>query len=122
MTRLGVAIRLPRPGESAAIRHNTEVQLRAVQGEARQALAELDARAESAFSRIKKAPASTVIPDFGKSLEAVSLRLQEGRERPSDALPIRRQLLESQMASLRRVHTQHLLVAELQTLLPEVNP
>ena len=55
-------------------------------------------------------------------MEAVSLRLQEGRERPSDALPIRRQLLESQMASLRRVHTQHLLVAELQTLLPEVNP
>lgn len=122
VTRIGMAIRLPRPGESAAIRRNTEVQLRAVQGEARQALAELDARAESAFSRIKKTPAATVVPDFAKSLEAVSLRLQEGRERPSDALPIRRQLLESQMASLRRVHTQHLLVAELQTLLPEVNP
>ncbi len=122
VARFGMAIRLPRPGENAAIRRNTEVQLRAVQGEARQMLAELDARAESAFKRIKITPASTVVPDFAKSLEAISLRLQEGRERPSDALPIRRQLLESQMASLRRVHTQHLLVAELQTLLPEVNP
>ncbi len=121
VTRLGVAVRLPRPGEGSAIKRNTEAQLKAIQGEARQALAELDARAEAAFSRIKKAPASTVVPDFAKSLEAISLRLQEGRERPSDALPIRRQLLESQMASLRRVHTQHLLAAELQTLLPEVN-
>ena len=122
VTRLGVAIRLPRPGENAAIRGNTEVQLRAVQGEARMALAELDARAEAAFNRIKKTPQATVIPDFARSLEAISLRLQEGRERPSEALPIRRQLLESQMASLRRIHSQNLLIAELQTLLPEVNP
>lgn len=121
VTRLGVAIRLPRPGESAAIRRNTEVQLRAVEGEARMALAELDARAEAAYYRIKKSPQTTVIPDFARSLEAISLRLQEGRERPSEALPIRRQLLESQMASLRRIHSQNLLVAELQTLLPEVN-
>lgn len=122
VTRVGMAVRLPRPGERAAIQRSTEVQLRAVQGEARQALAELDARAASAVARLRKAPTSTVLPDFAKSLEAVSLRLQEGRERPSDALPIRRQLLESQMAVLRRVHTQHLLVAELQTLLPEVTP
>lgn len=122
VTRLGVAVRLPRPGESAAVRRNTEAQLRAVEGEARMALAELDARAEAAFNRIKKTPQTTVIPDFARSLEAISLRLQEGRERPSEALPIRRQLLESQMASLRRIHSQNLLIAELQTLLPEVNP
>ena len=122
VTRFGLALRLPRPGQADAIRRTTEVQLRAVQGEARLALAELDARAEAAYNRIKKVSATTAVPDFSRSLEAVSLRLQEGRERPSEALPIRRQLLESQMASLRQIRAQHLLVAELQALLPEVNP
>jgi len=122
VTRVGMAVRLPRAGEGAALRRSTQAQVRAVQGETRQALAELEARTASAVARLRKAAVPTVVPDFAKSLEAVSLRLQEGRERPSDALPIRRQLLESQMAFLRRVHTQHLLVAELQTLLPEVNP
>jgi hypothetical protein len=84
-------------------------------------LAELDARTVSAISRIKTAPSIGTIPDFTKAIEAVGLRLQEGRERPSEALPIRRQLLESQMASLRRLQTQHLLASELQTLLPKVN-
>ncbi|HLO69199.1 MAG TPA: TolC family protein [Holophaga sp.] len=122
VARLGVAVRLPRSGETNAVRSATQAQIRAVQGEARQALAELDARAQSAANRLRRAPAPTAAPDFAKALEAVGLRLQEGRERPSDALPIRRQLLESQMAALRHIHTRHLLAAELQALLPEVNP
>jgi hypothetical protein len=121
VTRFGVAVRLPRPGEGDAIRSSTSAQLHASQGAARQALAELDARTVSAISRIKAAPSIGTIPDFTKAIEAVGLRLQEGRERPSEALPIRRQLLESQMASLRRLQTQHLLASELQTLLPKVN-
>jgi outer membrane protein TolC len=121
VTRFGLAVRLPRPGEGASLRAHTEAQIRASQGTARQALAELDARALAAISRIKVSPANQPIPDFGKAIEAISLRLQEGRERPSDALPIRRQLLESQMAALRRHHNQHLLAAELQALLPKVN-
>jgi hypothetical protein len=121
VTRLGVAVRLPRPGEGDAIRSSSSAQLHASQGAARQALAELDARTVSAISRIKASPSIGTIPDFTKAIEAVGLRLQEGRERPSEALPIRRQLLESQMASLRRLQAQHLLASELQTLLPKVN-
>ena len=121
VTRLGVALRLPRPGEGDAIRSSTSAQLHASQGAARQALAELDAREASAISRIKASPSIGTIPDFTQAIEAVGLRLQEGRERPSEALPIRRQLLESQMASLRRLQSQHLLASELQTLLPKVN-
>jgi hypothetical protein len=71
---------------------------------------------------LEKATPIATIPDFSQAIAAVGLRLQEGRERPSEALPIRRQLLEAQMACLRRIHAQHLLTAELQTLLPEVNP
>jgi len=121
VARFGLAVRLPRPSEGNSIRSNTEAQIRASQGSARQALAELDARALGAISRMKMVPANRSTPDFTKAIEAVGLRLQEGRERPSEALPIRRQLLESQMASLRRHHAQHLLAAELKTLLPEVN-
>lgn len=123
VARLGVAVRLPRPGESAAQRRGTESQVRALQGETRAALAELDARALGAVSRLQAAPSETALPsDFTLAIAAVSLRLREGRERPSEALPIRRQLLEAQMASLRRVHSQNLLAAELLSLLPEVNP
>lgn len=122
VTRFGVAVRLPRPGEGAAVRRATEAQVEVIQGEARQALAELEARMAALLARLPKAPSSLTVPDFAHALAAVSLRLQEGRERPSDALPIRRQLLDSQMAALRRFHTQHLLEAELQTLLPEVQP
>lgn len=121
VTRFGLAVRLPRPGERNSIRSNTEAQIRANTGSARQALAELDARALAVISRLKLAPPNLNPPDFTKAIEAVGLRLQEGRERPSEALPIRRQLLESQMASLRRHHAQHLLAAELKALLPEVN-
>ncbi len=122
VTRLGFAVRLPRPGEGSAVRHSTEAQLRALQGESRQALAELDARAQSAALRLTQAVPSARTPDFAQALTAVGLRLQEGRERPSEALPLRRQLLEAQMASLQRLHAQHLLTAELQTLLSEVHP
>ncbi len=121
VTRFGIAVRLPRPGEGASIRLNTEAQLRASQGEARQALADLDARAVAVMSRLEKMPSIKEIPDFSKAIAAIGLRLEEGRERPSEALPIRRQLLEAQMASLRRVYAQHLLVSDLQTLLPKVN-
>jgi len=121
VTRFGLAVQLPRPGEGEAVRRNTEAQIQAVQGEARQALAELDARAVSVLSRIQASQFRSAAPDFLKAIEAVGLRLQEGRERPSEALPIRRQLLESQMAALRRIHSQHLLAVELQALLPEVN-
>jgi len=122
VTRLGVAVRLPRPGESSALRSHTQTQIRALQGESRRALAELDARALDVISRLQRTTPGAVVPDFTKAVAAVGLRLQEGRERASEALPIRRQLLEAQMAGLRRIHTQRLLSAELQTLLGEVNP
>jgi hypothetical protein len=123
VTRFGVAVRLPRPGEGAALRRHTETQLRALQGATRTALAELDARALGAAARLQGAPAEAApAVAFTRALAAVGLRLQEGRERPSEALPIRRQLLEAQMASLRRTHSEHLLAAELLSLLPEVNP
>jgi outer membrane protein TolC len=116
VTRFGVAVRLPRPGENSALHRSMEAQLQAVRGETRQALAELDARAQAALTRKISILSDEQPPDFTQAVAAVGLRLLEGRERPSEALPIRRQLLEAQLASLRRLQTQHLLTAELQTL------
>jgi hypothetical protein len=48
----------------------------------------------------------------------VGIRLEDGRDQPSDAFPIRRQLLEAQMAALRRIQARHLITAEIQYLLP----
>jgi len=122
VTRIGVAVRLPRPGEQGAAQRRTDTQIRALRGETRRALAELDARALGAATRLQQAAATPTVPDFTQAIAAVGLRLQEGRERPSEALPIRRQLMEAQLTSLKHIHTQHLLMAELQTLLPEVHP
>jgi len=121
VARIGVAVRLPRPGEARAIRSATEARIQANRAASRQALAELDARAQGAVTRLKAAGSGPDVPDFGAAIEAVGLRLREGRERPSEALPIRRQLLESQMAALRRHHARQLLAAELDALLAEVN-
>lgn len=122
VTRLGLAVRLPRPGENSALRRSTEAQLQALRGGARVALAELEARYRTALARLKDASNEERLPDFGRALQAVELRLQEGKERPSEALPIRRQLLEAQEAHLRRLHSRQLLSVELECLLPEVKP
>jgi hypothetical protein len=122
VSRVGLAVRLPRPGESAAVRSHFKALVRAAQGEIRQALAEFDARVQAALVRLPILAPGPPPPDFSQAIQAVDLRLQEGRDRPSDALPLRRQFLEAQMASLRRSHAQQRLSAELQTLLPEEAP
>ena len=119
---MGLAYRFPRPGEGQAIRRDTEATLQATRRELEIALLELDARFQSALTRLQTATPPTPFKGFDLSLKAVSLRLSEGRERPSEALPIRRQLLEAQVASHRRLLAAHLLNAELQALTDGVNP
>lgn len=116
ITKLGLAYQFPRPGEIRAIRRETEANLSAVKQELELARVELDARFQTALIRLQSQSAPTPFAAFDTALRAVGLRLSEGKERPSEALPIRRQLLEAQVASLRRLHAAHLLTAELQAL------
>ncbi len=118
ITRLGVAVRLPRPGEAATIRESTDTQIRVLQGEYRQSLAELDARILGVVYRFQKASAVSPVPDFTRAIQEVGQRLEEGKDQPSEAFPIRRQLLEAQMAALRRIQARHAITAEIQYLLP----
>ncbi len=122
ITKFGVAYRFPRPGEGRAIQQETEANVQAARSEIQIALMELDARFTSALERAKDQATPAPSVDFDQALKAVSLRLSEGKERPSEALPIRRQLLEAQLAAYRRTENAHLLYAELQALTDGVNP
>lgn len=116
--RLGISVRLPRPGEGTVLKQSTDAQIRVVRGELRQALAELDARILGVWYRFRKASEVTPVPDFSRALATVEERLTTGQDQPSEAFPIRRQLLEAQMAALRRIQARHALTAEIQYLLP----
>ncbi len=121
IAKFGLAYRFARPGEGRALRQETEANFQVIKRELEIALLELDARFQSALQRLQALPAPMPSLDFESSLRAVGLRLAEGKERPSEALPIRRQLLEAQVAHLRRLHATHLLIAELQALTEGVN-
>lgn len=118
VTRLGLAVRLPRPGETRLARQAREAQERVVAQATQAEALELEARFQSLQSRLEalRAQPLSVDADLDGALKAVDLRLQEGRERPSEALPIRRQLLEARMAQVRRAHAVHSLLAELEIL------
>lgn len=122
ITKFGVAYRFPRPGEGRAIRQEAEANVQATKRELEITLLELDARFQSALARAQSQTLVEPFKDFDSAIQAVSLRLNEGKERPSEALPIRRQLLEAQISSLRRIENAHLLSAELQALTDGVNP
>jgi outer membrane protein TolC len=120
--KVGLAYRFNRPGETQALRRETEATLQATRRDLEVGLLELEARFQSALTRLQTTPPPLPFKGFDLSLKAISLRLSEGKDRPSEALPIRRQLLEAQAASYRRLQAAHLLTAELQALTAEMNP
>ena len=122
MTKFGISYRFPRPGEGRAIRQEAEANSQATKRELEITLLELDARFQSALARAQGQVMPEPFKAFDSAIQAVSLRLSEGKERPSEALPIRRQLLEAELSSLRRIENAHLLSAELQALTDGVNP
>lgn len=122
LVRFGVAYRIPRTAESQALRAETEAASQASRRELEVALAELDARFQSDLERLPSFSGVDAQGDFASGLRAAGLRLAEGKERPSEALPIRRQLLEAQEATLRRIHDAHLLLSELALLADGAQP
>jgi hypothetical protein len=78
--------------------------------------ARLATRFETAVLRARRFGPVTPPDAFDDALRAVALRVELGKERPSLALPIRRQLLEAQAAALQRVREAHLLNAEITAL------
>ncbi|MDP1831759.1 MAG: hypothetical protein Q8K67_06850 [Geothrix sp.] len=116
ITRLGVAFRLPRPGEISAQNREKTTGRHALAREAESTAFQLESRFQTAFTRLRTFGDTSAARGFDAALKAVDTRLREGRERPSDALLLRRQLLEAESASFQRLREAHALAAELDLL------
>jgi hypothetical protein len=122
VAKIGVSYRLPRLGEVSAIKAERRAQLDASARDLELALAELDLRFASAMQTIESNKDYPKAPDTAASLEALTLRLREGKDRPSEAIPVRRQFLEIRIRELQRVHALCLAQAELSALTADAAP
>lgn len=116
VTRFGIALRLPRFGEAKALRGEASAVRRALDREREYAILQLESRFQTALARLRTFGAVPLPLAFEGALAAVDLRLREGKERPSDALLLRRQVLEAQIASIQRLRDAHALLAELEVM------
>jgi hypothetical protein len=113
---VGAAYRFPRRGESAAVDRERAAAAAAIDRGAEVETALLTTRFETVIERLKRFGSITPPDAFDDALRAVALRMELGKERPSIALPVRRQLLEARGAALQRVRDAHLLIAEIGAL------
>lgn len=120
VARLGVAYRLPRPQENAAIASSLEAAVSAVRREAEIEAATLRARFAAAVELLTALAAEEPSGGIDAALGAVELRLTEGKDRPSQALAIRRQLLAAREAALERRAATERARAELTALTMEI--
>jgi hypothetical protein len=116
ITKIGIAYRFRRSGEASAIRAEQRARLETSKRNTELELAALDLRFASAMQTLASSEGYPDAPDIAASLEALTLRLQEGKDRPSEAIPMRRQFLEIRIAELQRSHSLNLARAELLTL------
>lgn len=116
IARLGVGFRLPRSGELGAQKREAATGRNALNREAEATAFQLESRFQTALIRLHTFGEPPTAHSFDTAMKAVDLRLQEGKERPSDALLLRRQLLESESASYQRLREAHALIAELDLL------
>jgi hypothetical protein len=122
VAKIGLAYKFPRPGEASAIKAERRAQLDASARGADLALAWLDARFDAAVQTIEFNRDCPEAPDAAASLEALTLRLREGKDRPSDAIPVRRQFLEIRIRELQRARSLYAARAELSALTADTAP
>lgn len=113
---VGLVYRFGRFGEGAALQRENDTGLAAIRGENEVERETLDARFRAARARLAAFGTLPEARDFLEAARAVGLRLREGKERPSDAIPIRRQLAEAEEARQQRLHDAHQLIAEIELL------
>jgi hypothetical protein len=113
---VGVAYRFPNSGEAAAFDRARATAVAAIDRVADVEAARLATRFETIVDRAKRFGPITLPDAFDDALRAVALRMDLGKERPSIALPVRRQLLEARSAAMQRIRDAHVLMAELDAL------
>jgi hypothetical protein len=114
---VGAAYRFPNRGETAALGRERATAVASIDRVAEVEAARLTTRFETVIARAKRFGPLTSPGAFDDALRAVALRIDLGKERPSVALPVRRQLLEARGAALQRIRDAHLLIAEIDALI-----
>lgn len=113
---LGVGYRFRRPGEAEAGRRERDVALAALMRGADADAAGLETRFEVVMDRARHFGPLVPPESFDDALRAVTLRIELGKDRPSEALPIRRQLQEARSTAVQRVRDASAVIAEVEAL------
>lgn len=122
VARAGVSYRFPLPGERSSGDDASRALEAGLRREADSGRRLLEARLEGALERAREFGPLPDARAFEEALAAVSLRVAEGKDRPSDAVPVRRQLLEARLVSLERLRDALVLSADLEALTKGVTP
>jgi hypothetical protein len=101
LAHVGVAYRLPLRGERSAIAAEQSAAETAANREAERRLVEVEAQVSAAAATLAWAGQVLDSSALDAAQAALTARLEEGKERPSEILPLRRQLLEARIAALR---------------------
>jgi outer membrane protein TolC len=96
----GVAYRLPLRGERAGIAAGRQADESRAHREAELALAGLEARLAIAAAALAAIEPTLTAAELEGAETALQARIAEGKERTSEVLPLRRQLLEARIAAL----------------------
>ena len=117
LAHVGVAYRLPLRGERSAIEQEQTAAEAQATREADSARAALRARLAAARTALAAASPALGSSDLLRAQQALTARLAEGKERPSEILPLRRQLLEARLAGLAARAAEARAAAEIHFLL-----
>jgi hypothetical protein len=101
LAQLGVAYRLPLRGEKAAIAAAQVAEEALAARHADLRLTEMEAQVAAAKAALASAGPLVATSDLDAAQAALVVRVEEGKERPSQVLPLRRQLLEARVAALK---------------------
>lgn len=101
LAHVGVAYRLPLRGERSAIAAEQAAAEAQASRDGELRLTEIEARLAAATSTLASATPMLDAAELDRAQSALVVRVEEGKERPSEVLPLRRQLLEARVAALR---------------------
>ena len=101
LAHVGVAYRLPLRGERTAIAAEQTAAETAANRDAERRRVEVEAQVAAAAATLGWAGQVLETSALDAAQAALAARLEEGKQRPSEILPLRRQLLEARIAALR---------------------
>lgn len=116
VSRVGLAFRLPHPGELGAQAQEQRAASALLELEGALAEQALVDRFEATLARLGNLEAVPEAAGFEAAMRALEARLREGKDRPSEVLPLRRALIEAEGARLARIREAAGLQADLEAL------